>query len=85
MATAVSNNVSVYVLRERLQESLEKRQMLLKKEGLILKEAIEGLPFTENLLKNKESLYDQAFDEIFKGTEGYENLQNWKSRYLTKN
>lgn len=86
MTTALggSNNVSVYVLRERLQESFEKRQNLKKEEERILKETIQGLPYTETMLKSSETLYSQAFDGILKGTEGYENLQSWRNMYLNR-
>lgn len=81
---ATGSNVSVYVLRERLQETLEKRESLKKDEEIVLKEAIEGLPFAEKLLTKNESLYNQAFNAVLKDTEGYENLENWRAKYLKK-
>lgn len=70
--------VSVYVLRERLHESWEKRDSLRQQEEQILREVVSGTPM-ENF---KGSLHDHALDAIVEGTQGFDNLQSWRSRYL---
>jgi hypothetical protein len=72
--------VSVYVLRERLQESWEKRESLRQQEEDMLKEIVVGTPMESF----KGSLHDHALEAIVEGTEGFDNLQSWRSRYLVK-
>jgi hypothetical protein len=75
-----SASVSVYVLRERLHESWEKRESLRMQEEEILRGVVAGSP----LENSRESLYEKAIDAVIAGTEGYDNLQSWRTRFLEK-
>lgn len=75
-----SASVSVYVLRERLHESWEKRESLRKQEEDILRGVVVGTP----LENSRERLYEKAIDAVIAGTEGYDNLQSWRTRFLDK-
>ncbi len=75
--------MSVYVLRERLQESWEKREALRQREEELLGEAADGLQSKGDSLHR--SLYDVALDAVVEGTQGHDTLQSWRSRYLTAN
>lgn len=74
------SGVSVYVLRERLHESWEKRESLRNQEEALLQEVL-----TE---KTKaawgDDAYVKAFENIIEGTEGFDNLQSWRSRFLQR-
>lgn len=78
------SNMSVYMLRERLHETGDKRAMLRKEEENILKEAIQGLPYAEMMVKSGMSLYEQTLNAIIENTQGHENLQSWRGRFLKK-
>lgn len=78
------SNMSVYMLRERLHETADKREMLRKEEEHILKEAIQGLPYAEMMLQSGTSLYDQTLNAIIENTQGHENLQSWRQKFLNK-
>jgi hypothetical protein len=80
----MTSNVSVYVLRERLHETYEKRQALKAQEEEILAGAIQGYPFADRMTEAGSSMYDQTLSGIVENTEGYEKLQSWRSRYLTR-
>ena len=80
----MTSNVSVYVLRERLQETWEKRGSLKMQEEEILREAIQGMPYSAKMMNSGLSLHDQALTAVLENTEGYENLQSWRRRVLNK-
>jgi hypothetical protein len=73
--------VSVYVLRERLQESWEKRENLRLREEEILREVVGDTPLPA--IGNR-TLYEVALDAVVEGTQGYETLQGWRSKYLQR-
>lgn len=73
--------VSVYVLRERLQESWEKREGLRQREEELLREVVGDTPLPA---LGHRGLYDVALDAVVEGTQGYETLQNWRARYLNR-
>jgi hypothetical protein len=76
-----TSSVSVYVLRERLHETWEKRESLRAREEEILKAS----SVTGSVLESQNgSLYEKALDAVVHGTEGYENLQNWRSRFIVR-
>jgi hypothetical protein len=76
-----TSSVSVYVLRERLHETWEKRESIRREEEDILRTVVAGSP----LESYNGSLSEKALDAIVEGTEGYDNLQSWRSRFLNKN
>lgn len=78
----MTSNVSVYVLRERLHETYEKRQLLKAEEEEILSSAIQGLPYEDRITHAGLSRYDQSLSAVVENTVGYERLQSWRSRYL---
>ncbi len=78
----MTSNVSVYVLRERLHETYEKRQALKVDEEEILASGIQGFPYEDKVLHAGFSRYDQALSAIVENTEGYERLESWRTRYL---
>ncbi len=73
--------VSVYVLRERLQESWEKRESLRQREEELLHEVVGNQPLPSAV---NRSLYDVALDAVVEGTQGYDTLQSWRNRYLNR-
>jgi hypothetical protein len=73
--------VSVYVLRERLQESWEKRESLRQKEEDILREAVGEI---DSASSHGSSYFDLALDAVVQGTKGFDNLQSWRTRFLSK-
>ena len=73
--------VSVYVLRERLQESWEKRESLRQREEELLQEVLGSRTITAS---QNRSLYDVALEAVVEGTQGYDNLQSWRARYLNR-
>jgi hypothetical protein len=73
--------VSVYVLRERMQESWDKRESLREKEEEILREALGDTSIKQ---MPNSSFYDLALEAVVEGTKGYDNLQSWRSRFLGK-
>jgi len=80
----MTSNVSVYVLRERLHETWDKREMLKKQEESILRDAIQGLPLADQMIRSGLSLHEQTVNAIVENTQGYETLTNWRNKYLTK-
>jgi hypothetical protein len=80
----MTSNVSVYVLRERLHETWDKREMLKKQEEDILRNAIQDLPFAEPMIRSSTSLHDQALNSIIENTQGHETLKSWRSRFLKR-
>ena len=80
----MSNNVSVYVLRERLHETFEKRESLKKEEETIFREVVQGLPYGERMLKGGTTFYDQALTGIVEGTAGHDNLLRWREKFIEK-
>ena len=78
------SNMSVYMLRERLHETSDKREMLRKEEESILKQAIQGLPYAEMMIQSGTSLYEQTLKAIIDNTQGHENLQSWRQRFLNR-
>ncbi len=78
------SNMSVYMLRERLHETADKRAMLRKEEETILKEAIQGRPYSEMMIQSGICLYEQTLNAIIENTQGHETLQNWRGRFLKK-
>jgi hypothetical protein len=73
--------VSVYVLRERLQESWEKRESLRQREEELLHEVLGNQPLAAAV---DRSLYDVAIDSVVEGTEGFDTLQSWRNRFLNR-
>ena len=71
-------SVSVYVLRERLHETWEKREFLRHQEEEMLRPLVVGTP-----LEQSKNLCEQTMDAIVEGTEGFDNLQSWRGRFLT--
>lgn len=72
--------VSVYVLRERLHESWEKRESLRQQEEAILGEVAGD----KSAASGDQGLYMKALDSIIEGTQGFDNLESWRSRFLTR-
>ena len=70
--------ISVYVLREKLHESWEKRESLRKQEEQSLREVV---PSNSRFLR-EDGLYEKALDTIIEGTQGFDNLRSWRSRFL---
>ena len=73
--------VSVYVLRERLQESWDKRESLRQREEELLQQVLGNQSLDAS---NSHSLYDVALEAVVEGTQGYDTLQSWRSRYLNR-
>lgn len=73
--------VSVYVLRERLQESWEKRESLRQTEEEILRKSVGEI---DSSTVQGTSYFDLALDAVVQGTKGFDNLQNWRAKFLNK-